>query len=332
MAIIRDMIPAFELFQPTSADDAIELLIRYGDDGWVLGGGMDSFDWWKERIKRPTAVVDLANVDELKGVRVTADGVEIGAMTTLTELATHPELLANYSVLTDAAVQIATPQIRNRGTLAGNLSQDTRCWYYRGGWPCYRAGGNTCYASAPTAMNREHAILGTSRCVAVSPSDTAPALIALDAQFVIQGRGERVVDAEDFFMPPSKDIERMTVLNPGELLTAIRIPSTWAGATFYYEKVEDRKSWDFALMTVASAMRVSGGVVQDVRLAANGAAPVPLRLEDSERVVRGQAPSDQLGLQAGEVAVRDAQPLRHNDYKIPLMRNLVRRAVRSTEV
>ena len=332
MAIIRDMIPAFELFQPTSADDAIELLIRYGEDGWVLGGGLDSFDWWKERIKRPTAVVDLANVDELKGVRVTADGVEIGAMTTLTEVATHPELLANYSVLTDAAVQIATPQIRNRGTLAGNLSQDTRCWYYRGGWPCYRAGGNTCYASAPTAMNREHAILGTSRCVAVSPSDTAPALIALDAQFVIQGRGERVVDAEDFFMPPSKDIERMTVLNPGELLTAIRIPSTWAGATFYYEKVEDRRSWDFALMTVASAMRVSGGVVQDVRLAANGAAPVPLRLEDSERVVRGRAPSDQLGLQAGEVAVRDAQPLRHNDYKIPLMRNLVRRAVRGTEV
>jgi xanthine dehydrogenase YagS FAD-binding subunit len=271
-------------------------------------------------------------VDELKGVRVTADGVEIGAMTTLTEVATHPELLANYSVLTDAAVHIATPQIRNRGTIAGNLAQDTRCWYYRGGWPCYRAGGNTCYASAPTAMNREHAILGTNRCVAVSPSDTAPALIALDAQFVIQGRGERVVDAEDFFMPPSKDIERMTVLNPGELLTAIRIPSTWAGATFYYEKVEDRKAWDFALMTVASAMRVSGGVVQDVRLAANGAAPVPLRLEDSERIVRGQAPSDQLGIQAGEAAVRDAQPLRHNDYKIPLMRNLVRRAIRGAGV
>jgi xanthine dehydrogenase YagS FAD-binding subunit len=333
MAVIRDMIPAFELFQPTSADGAIELLIRYGEDGWVLGGGMDSFDWWKERIKRPTAVVDLANVDELKGVRVTADGVEIGAMTTLTEIATHPELLANYGVLTDAASHIATPQIRNRGTIAGNLVQDTRCWYYRGGWPCYRAGGNTCYASAPTAMNREHAIMGTSRCVAVSPSDSASALIVLDAQFVIQSaRGDRVVDAEDFFMRPSVDIERMTVLKPGELLTAIRIPSTWAGATFYYEKVEDRKSWDFALMSVASAMRISGGVIQDLRMAANGAAPFPVRLEDSEAILRGQSPSDQLGLQAGEAAVRNAQPLRHNDYKIPLMRNLVRRAVRGTEV
>jgi xanthine dehydrogenase YagS FAD-binding subunit len=332
MAVIRDMIPAFELFQPTSAEDAIELLVRYGEDGWVLAGGMDSFDWWKERVIRPVAVVDLVNVESLSGIRTTADGVEIGAMTTLTEIATNPELLANYSVLTDAAVQIATPQIRNRGTIAGNLAQDTRCWYYRGGWPCYRAGGNTCYASAPTAMNREHAILGTSRCVAVSPSDTAPALIALDAQFVIQGsRGERVVDAEDFFMSPAKDIERMTILNPGELLTAIRIPSTWAGAIFYYEKVEDRKAWDFALMTVATAARVSGGVIQDIRIAANGAAPFPLRLEDSERVARGQAPSDQTGLEAGEVAVRDAQPLRHNDYKIPLMRNLVRRAIRGTE-
>ncbi len=333
MAIIRDMIPAFELFQPTNAEDAIELLVRYGDDGWVLAGGMDSFDWWKERVKRPTAVVDLVNVDELKGVRTTADGVEIGAMTTLTEVANHPELLANYSVLTDAASQIATPQIRNRGTIAGNLTQDTRCWYYRGGWPCYRAGGNTCYASAPTAMNREHCIIGSSRCVAVSPSDSAPALIALDAQFVIQSRGgERVVDAEDFFMRPSVDIERMTILEPGELLTAIRLPSTWAGATFYYEKVEDRKAWDFALMTVASAMRINGGVIEEVRLAANGAAPYPMRLADSERVVRGQAPSDALGLEAGEVAVQDAQPLRHNEFKVPLMKNLIRRAVRATGV
>jgi xanthine dehydrogenase YagS FAD-binding subunit len=254
-------------------------------------------------------------------------------MTTLTEIATHPDLLANYSVLTDAASQIATPQIRNRGTIAGNLTQDTRCWYYRGGWPCYRAGGNTCYAAAPTAMNREHAIIGTSRCVAVSPSDSAPALIALDAQFVIQGpRGERVVDAEDYFMRPSIDIERMTILEPGELLTTIRIPSTWAGATFYYEKIEDRKAWDFALMTVASAMRISGGVIQEVRLAANGAAPYPLRLADSENAVRGQAPSEAVGTEAGEIAIRDAQALQHNDYKIPLLRNLVRRAVRGTEV
>ena len=332
MAVIRDMIPAFELFQPTSVEDAIILLDRYGEDGWVLSGGLDSFDWFKDRIKRPTAVVDLVNLEELRGVRSNGDGVEVGAMTTLTDVATHPELLSSYGLLADAAARIATPQIRNRGTLGGNLVQDTRCWYYRGGWPCYRAGGNTCYAASPTAMNREHCIMGSSRCVAVNSSDTASALIALDARFVILGpRGERVVAAEDFFMRPSVDIERMTVLKPGELLTAVRLPARWAGQRFYYEKVEDRKAWDFALMTVASAMRMNGGTIEEARLAVNGVAPYPVRLTEAESLMRGQVPSDELGMRAGDLAVAGAQPLRHNDFKVPLMRNLVRRAVRGSE-
>ena len=332
MAVIRDMIPAFELFQPTSVGDAINLLDQYGEDGWVLSGGLDSFDWFKDRIKRPVAVVDLVNLDALRGVRETADGVEIGALTTITEVANSPVITASYSVLSDAASGVATPQIRNRGTLGGNLSQDTRCWYYRGGWPCYRAGGNTCYASAPTAMNREHCILGSSRCVAVNPSDTASALIAIDAEFVIQGpRGERVVAAEDYFMRPSVDIERMTVLKPGELLTAIRLPARWAGARFYFEKVGDRKAWDFALMTVASAIRMNGKSIEEARLAVNGVAPYPVRLSSAEALIQGQVPSDALGAQAGLLSIEKAQPLRHNDFKVPLMRNLVRRAIRGTE-
>lgn len=331
MAVIRDMIPAFELFQPASVGDAINLLDQYGEDGWALSGGLDSFDWFKDRIKRPVAVVDLVNLDALRGVRETDDGIEIGALTTITEVASSPVITSSYSVLSDAAIGVATPQIRNRGTLGGNLSQDARCWYYRGGWPCYRAGGNTCYASAPSAMNREHCILGSSRCVAVNPSDTASALIVLDAEFVIQGpRGERVVAAEDYFMRPSVDIERMTVLKPGELLTTIRLPARWAGARFYYEKVEDRKAWDFALMTVASAMRMNGNVIDEVRLAVNGVAPYPVRLRSSETLIHGQIPSDAVGAQAGLLAVEKAQPLHHNDFKVPMMRNLVRRAVRGT--
>ncbi len=333
MAVIRDMMPAFELFQPTNVDEAIELLDRYGEDGWALAGGLDSFDWLKDRIKRPVAVVDLGRVDEMRGVRSGPDGLEIGAMTTLAQIESNPELLESYSLLAEAASHVATPQIRNRGTLGGNVSQDTRCWYYRGGWPCYRAGGNTCYAAAPMAMNREHCIIGASRCVAVNPSDTAPALIALDAKMVIRGpRGERVVDAEDFFMRPSVDITRMTVLKPGELLTAIRLPSEWAGARFYFEKVRDRKSWDFALVSVASAMRVNGGVIGRVRLAINGVAPYPLRLEEAEAALRGQAAGDDVGFRAGELAIEKAKPLRHNDYKLPMMRNLVRRAVREAGV
>ncbi len=163
-------------------------------------------------------------------------------------------------MLSDAVSVVASPQIRNQGTLGGNVSQDVRCWYYRGGWPCYRAGGNICYADTPVGRNREHAIFGADRCVAVHPSDSVPALIALDAKFVVQtAKGERVVDAEDYFVGPEDDITRINMLQPGDLLTAIRIPATWAGAKFYFEKVRDRNVWDFPLMNVASAMKLSGG-------------------------------------------------------------------------
>lgn len=329
MAVIRDMIPAFELFQPTSVDDALSLLAQHGDDTWVLAGGLDSFDWFKDRIKRPKVVVELSGVEELKGIRSTEDGVEIGAMTTLTEVATNSEILASYGLLATAASQVATPQIRNQGTLGGNVSQDTRCWYYRGGWPCYRAGGNICYASAPQAMNREHCIFGADRCVAVNPSDTAPTLIALDAKMIVKrANRERVIDAEDFFIGPGTDITRMTVLRPGDLLTSIRIPATWAGASFYWEKVEDRKAWDFALVSVARAMRVSNGSITEARVVVNGVAPYPMRLDAVEAAVRGRPLNEETAQMGGEVAIRRAKALRHNDYKLPLIRNLVRRALR----
>ncbi len=238
---------------------------------------------------------------------------------------------SKYSLLSDAASHVATPQIRNQSTLGGNLSQDTRCWYYRGGWPCYRAGGNICYADTPTSVNREHAIFEAKRCVAVNPSDTAPALIALDAKFVIHGPGgERVVDAEDYFITPATDIRRMTVLGPSDLLTAVRIPGTWAGARFYFEKVRDRQSWDFALVNVASAMKLSGNTIEDARIVVNAVGPRPLRLRDVERQLKGQTATEDVAEAAGELAVLGARPLQHNAYKIPLMRNLVRRAIRTT--
>ena len=248
MAVIRDVMPAFELFQPSSIADAQKLLEQHGGDAWVMAGGLDSFDWLKDRIKKPKAVVDLSGIEELKGVRTTGDGIEIGAMTTLTEVVNHPVIKQKYGLLAQGAELVASPQIRNQGTLGGNVSQDTRCWYYRGGWPCYRAGGNICYADTPEGRNREHAILHADRCVAVNPSDSAPALIALDAKFVMRTpKGERVVDAEDYFIGPEIDITRLHILQPGDLLTAIRIPSTWAGAQFYFEKVRDRNVWDFPL-------------------------------------------------------------------------------------
>ena len=333
MAVIRDMMAAFELFQPTSVDDAVALLDEHREDVWVLAGGMDSFDWFKDRILRPSVVVDLGGIESLRGVRTTNDGLEIGATTPLSEVVTHPEIVENYSLLVEAAELVASPQIRNQGTIGGNLNQDTRCWYYRDGWTCYRAGGNICYADTPASMNREHAILEADRCVAVNPSDTAPALIALDAQMVIQSSsGERVVNAEDFFIGPSTDITRMSVLQPGDLLTTIRVPATFAGAHFYFEKVRDRQVWDFPLVNVASAILANNGIIEEARIAVNGVAPRPLRMTAVENALRGEALDDTTAERVSELAVRGAKPLRHNAYKIPMMRNLVKRSIQRAEV
>jgi len=329
MAVIHDVMPAFELFQPATVSDALALLNKHRSDAWVMAGGLDSFDWLKDRIKRPKVVVDLSQVQGLRGVKELNGGLEIGAATTLTDVVHNPLIRDKFGLLTEAAELVASPQIRNQGTIGGNVSQDTRCWYYRAGWSCYRAGGNICYADTPTAINREHAILDADRCVAVNPSDTAPALVALDAQMVIQGpNGERIVNAEDYFVGPAVDITRMTVLAPDELLTAIRIPSSWAGAQFYFEKVRDRNVWDFPLLNVAAAATYSGQNIERIRIVINAAAARPLRLHAVEAAVVGKPRSEETATLAGQIAVQGARALRYNGYKIPLMRNLVKRAIR----
>jgi xanthine dehydrogenase YagS FAD-binding subunit len=335
MAVIRDVMPVFELYQPTTIDDAIRLLDQYGTDALVLAGGLDSMDWLKDRLKKPKVVVDLGQIKELHGIKEANGGLEIGATTPLTEVVKHPVVRDKFSILMQAAELVASPQIRNQGTLGGNVSQDTRCWYYRGGWSCYRAGGNICYADTPTAINREHAIFDADRCVAVNPSDTAPALVALDAQMVIRGpRGERIVNAENYWIGPGIDITRMNVLQPNELLVAIRIPATMAGAQFYFEKVRDRQVWDFPLVNVAAAIKPdksNGGNIGESRLVVNAVAATPKRLKNVEAFINGKPRNEETAKAAGDMAVQGAQTLRHNGYKVPLMRNLVKRAVRGSE-
>ena len=330
MAIIHDVMPVFELFQPTTVEDTVALLEQYDNNAWVLAGGLDSFDWFKDRNKRRQVVVDLSGVEALRGVKKAADGgLEIGATTTLTDVANNPLVKESFRLLSQAAALVASPQIRNQGTLGGNVSQDTRCWYYRSGWTCYRAGGNICYADTPTAINREHAIFDANRCVAVNPSDTAPALIALDAQMVIRSSGsERVVDAQNYFIGPSVDITRMTVLQPGELLTAIRIPAAWAGAEFYFEKIRERQVWDFPLVNIAAALKVSNGTISGSRVVVNAVAAHPMRLTAVEDAIAGKPRNEETAAMAGDLAARGARPLAHNGYKIPLVKNLVKRAIR----
>ncbi len=327
--MIRDMMPNFELLQPTKLADALTQLSQRGQDIWKMAGGNDSLDWFKDRVKRPKAVMDLGGITELKGIRETPNGIEIGALTTLADVSNSQVIRSKYKVLADAAGRVASPQIRNMSSIGGNVSQDARCWYYRSGLPCYRAGGTTCFADTPGGMNREHAIFDASRCIAVSPSDTAPALIVLDAKMVIRSaKGERVVDAENYFVGPAVDITHMTVVKPEELLVAIRIPNTWAGAKFYFEKVADRQTWDFPLVNVASAVKVANGTISAARVCCGGVAATPRFLKVVEEVVKGSAQDDETATLAGKTASHGARPVTFNQYKVPLMENLVKRAIR----
>ena len=327
---MKDMMPNFELYQPASVDNALDLLEQFGADGWPLAGGQDSYDWFKDRTKKPKAVIDLNSITELRGIRETADGVEIGALTTLTDVINNDIVKSQYGLLASAAGRVASPQIRNMGTIGGNLCQDARCWYYRYGLDCYRAGGNTCYADTPQGMNREHCLYEADRCVAVSPSDTATAVVALDGSMVIRNRsGEKVVKAEEFFVSPAVDIIHMTILKPGDLLTAIRLPKTWAGAKFYFEKVADRNTWDFALVNISAALKITNGTIDDARVVCGGVQCTPKRLTVVEEIIKGSQQNEETAELAGTSASRGATPLNYNHFKIPLMQNLVKRAIRS---
>ena len=325
-----DVMPDIELFQPVSVEDAAALAERLGRDGWVLAGGQDTYGWLKDRARHPRAMIDLAAVEELRGIRESGDGLSIGAMTSLTDVVKHPLVKARFGLLAEAAAHVASPQIRNQGTIGGNIAQDTRCWYYRRGLSCYRAGGNICYADGPQSMNREHAVFGASRCVAVTPSDTAIALLALDAVMVIQNaEGTRRVAAAEFFVGPAINIQHMTVLRAGDILTSIEIPETFSGAEFYFEKVADRNVWDFALVSIAAAYRMNGAVISDSRMVLGAVECVPRRLRDVERALAGKPRNEGTAAAVAGLVSKDARPLNHNHFKLPLMENLVTRALRA---
>ncbi len=327
---MTDFMHSFELFAPASLADAARILDEHGDKAWIVAGGKDSFDWFKDRHKQPQAVVDVSGLKELRGIADKGDHVAIGAATTLTEIEENKLLRDRYPLLVAAAAKVASPQIRNAGTVGGNVAQDTRCTYYRDGFPCYRAGGNTCYANTPTAMNREHALFEASRCVAVTPSDTAPALVALEAEMVVSRAGKtRTVPAEKFFIGPDIDITRMTVLEKGDILTEVRLPKKWAGAKHYFEKVADRQTWDFALVSIAMVARTDGGKIVDARVACGGVQCTPRRLTAVEDLLKGEPAGVETETLVRRVAAQGAKPLNFNHFKIPLMGNLAARAVRA---
>ena len=314
----------FELLSPRSLDEASELAARHEGDCSLLAGGTDLLDQLKLHRRVPRYVVNLKTIPGLRGVEVTGERIAIGALTTVGDLERSADLRRLCPGLAAAASRVATPQIRNVGTLGGNLLQDSRCPYYRGPWYCYRAGGIQC--DAHHGMNQEHAIFGGSRCYTVSPSDTAPALIAFDATVRIHGPAPRDIPLQELFVQPSENITSMHRVAPGEILSHVFVPVR-ADTRSTFIKYAMRNSWDFALASVGAALRLDGGVVRDARLVLGGVAPVPWRSLLAEQTVEADRLTPQTIEAAAQAAIAEARPLAHNEYKVALVKKLVRTAL-----
>ncbi len=314
---------SFEFTSPDTIEQALQL---HGDGAQWFAGGTDLVPEFKEGLTNPTRLVNLKRLRELRGVDSRDDGVYVGALVTLTDLADNPRVQTEYAALAQACRLSASPQIRNVGTIGGNLCQDSRCPYYRGDYSCFLKGGERCFMR--DGENSHAAIIGYHDCVHVHPSDPANALVALGADILARGlAGERTIRAGEFFHAPQGNDRRMNVLAADEFISAIRLPPLGAPTRSVYLKAMDRAQWTFAIVSAAVRLDLDGDQVRDARVVLGGVAPVPWRDNRAENRLRGARLDGALAAEAGAQALTDAAPLAHNAYKVRLARALVRRAL-----
>jgi len=312
---------------------AVELARQAHADGQAVsfsGGGSDLLQQVKDGVVRPDVLVNLRSVTGLDQVTSSGDHIMIGGLITLDALSRHTQVRSQCRVLAEAAEAVATPQIRNVGTLAGNVCHRPWCWYYRNGFPCFKAGGSQCFSVA--GENQLHAIFGGGPSYIVHPSDTAPALVALEARFRIVGpSGERTVSSPEFFILPrdshANAPERENVLGDQDLLAAVEFPVPDPAVRSTYQKAMDRDAWTHALVSVAVVLEMDQEVCRAARIVLGGVAPIPWRVPEAENLLAGQRITPELARRAGEAAVAEAQPLSKNAYKVPLTKGLVERTV-----
>jgi xanthine dehydrogenase YagS FAD-binding subunit len=294
----------------------------------LLAGGTDLLGELKDRTASPDRVIAIRHLKELQGIRANRTGLTIGAATLLTDIVESPMVLQQMPLLAMAAGRVGTPQIRNMGTIGGNLCQRPRCWYYRNNYPCFKHGGKACFSAL--GENDYHAILEGGPSFIVHPSDTAPALVALGATArIVGGSGERTVPLDKFFVTPRQDVTRENVLLPDEILADIQVPNAPAGSKAVYVKEMVREVWDFALCSVAAMVTVQNGMVQDARIVLGGVAPIPYRALKAEAAIKGKPLNEASAAAAGLAAVDGARPLAKNAYKVPLTQAVVKRALLS---
>jgi xanthine dehydrogenase YagS FAD-binding subunit len=316
----------FAYARPKAVTEALELA-RGG--ATVMAGGTDLLGLMKDGIAAPERIVDIRDLEPLRGwTRAKGKGLRIGALVTLAELETSADLAKLVPIVGEALRPAATLQLRGMGTVGGNLLQRNRCWYFRDeAYPCWLKGGVRCFAV--DGDNRLHAIVGAEECVAVAPSDLAPALIAYDATVSLTGaRGSRTMPLVDLFVTPHGRVRKEHAITPDELIVEVRVPENALARRGAFEKAMERKTWSFALVSVAVSVKLIGGVVRDARVVLGGVAPVPWRARDAEKLLEGRALDDATCQAAADTALERAEPLKDNGYKVPLARELVRRTLR----
>jgi xanthine dehydrogenase YagS FAD-binding subunit len=316
------MLTNFSYVRVKSLQEAVK--VSQGGGTHILAGGTDLLGCLRDQVFPADRLVSINHLKDLKGISRTADGgLRIGALTTITEIAESPLINELFPGLARAALEVASPALRNQGTIGGNLCQKPRCWYYRGEFHCLRKGGDTCYALG--GANQYHGIFGSDdKCCIVHPSDIAPILVALGASVRVAGpRGSRNVPIEKFFVLQKDDVHKETVLGKAEIVTEVLVPKPPTGLRTSYRKIRVRRAWDFAIAGVALALVFRGDKVEQGSAVLSGAAPIPWRSKPAEQVIVGQRLDAKTAEKAAEAAVKDAQPLEHNEYKIPLFRAIV---------
>jgi xanthine dehydrogenase YagS FAD-binding subunit len=316
------VMPNFAYVRPKSIKEAIQHLSS--DGARIHAGGTDLLGCLRDDIFGAKKLVSLSQLKELHGIRMAkGGGLRIGALSTITEVANNKMIREHYPALARAASEVASPQLRNQGTLGGNICQKPRCWYYRGEFHCLRKGGDRCYAAQ--GENQYHCLFGSGGiCYIVHPSDTAPVLMAYEAAVQVAGpERTRRISLEKFYVLPGEDVRRETVLKPNEIVTEILLPPPVEGLRSSYRKVRARQSWDFALAGVALALRFTGDRVGKARVVLSGAAPIPWRSKEVEEAITGRRLDAETVAKASEAAVKNAEPLEENAYKIPLFRGLI---------
>ena len=321
----------FAHFNASTVEEATSLLRRYGGKAHLIAGGTDLLGKMKDRIlpTYPEALINLKTVSGLSDITEEGGMLRIGALAILEDIAHNPIVKAKYGALAEAARRTASPHLREMGTLGGNICQDIRCWYYRHAenrFPCLRKGGGRCYALA--GDTRYHSIFGGSveeGCIAVHPSDTAPALIALNSKIKTS---TRTINADDFFQV---EVSKTTVLDYDEIVIEIQVPEPVKGAKSSFFKFALRKSIDFPIVNCAAMITSSGGKVAAARICLNAVSVRPFRAIKAEDAIIGKKINEANAEAAGDAAVSAAKPLADNEYMVQIARVLVKRSVLGCE-